>query len=63
MKYKIWCEVYGGVTGHRFGWLKRMDREIIYDSKEDAERVAKSLNDKPKYSKAVFSYEVVGFKS
>jgi len=38
MKFKIRCEVYGGITGHRTGYLKRDDKEMIFTSREEAEK-------------------------
>lgn len=45
MKYRIWCEVWGGVTGARQSWMKDTDGGIQeYDNKEDAEKVVGNLN-------------------
>jgi hypothetical protein len=36
--YKIHCEVYGGVTGHRTSFMKNNGKEIVFERREDAER-------------------------
>jgi hypothetical protein len=38
MKYLIGCEVYGGVTGHRHGYLKKDGKVMEFLTKEDAEQ-------------------------
>jgi len=44
MKWGVWCEVSGGVTGRRAAWLRRDDALAVYDRKDDAEQEAARLN-------------------
>jgi hypothetical protein len=61
MRYGIWCEVFGGVTGHRQSWLKENGQRVEYDNAETAAREAlrldKQSNGNP-YRTANFSYAV-----
>jgi hypothetical protein len=63
-RWKIWCEVSGGVTGFRAGFLKANGREVIYTNEDDAIREASRLNtamnDRP-YRTADFKYTVLGY--
>lgn len=58
--FGIWCEVFGGITGHRSAWLKATDGGIQrYDTRKEAEDIADGLarayNDNPN-RKASFRY-------
>jgi precorrin-6x reductase len=46
MEYRVWCTVYGGVTGRREAWLKENHRVYSTDSLEEACEKAKELNSK-----------------
>ena len=61
MAYRIWCEVWGGVTGHRAAWLEDNGEIKEFETHEDAEREANRLDAQIKgtlYRKANFSYTV-----
>ena len=36
--YKIMCEVYGGVTGHRQSYLKSDGRECTFITRDEAKK-------------------------
>lgn len=37
--FKIWCEVYGGITGHRTGFMKKRDgTEAKFETCADAKK-------------------------
>jgi hypothetical protein len=44
-KFGVWCEVYGGVTGHRQAWLKENGAVVMFDTHEEAAERAKKLSD------------------
>jgi len=60
MKYRIWCEVWGGVTGSRQAWMKDNDGNVReFDSKEEADEEAGKCNrEMGKNSPARFRYTV-----
>lgn len=44
-KWGVWCEVSGGVTGHREAWLKAADgRPLAFSTEEEA--IAKAADQK-----------------
>jgi hypothetical protein len=45
MKYGVWCEVWGGVTGPRSAWLKNggAGEPALFDTLEDAQREADQI--------------------
>ena len=58
--YKIQCEVSGGVTGHRVGFLKNADEVVVFTTREEAETEAKRLRRRTaNNTRATFSYTVV----
>lgn len=58
MKYRIFCEVSGGVTGSRCAFLKHEGREAIFDDKDSAELEAARLTKRANgpYATATFRY-------
>jgi hypothetical protein len=57
--FGIWCEVWGGVTGHRAMWLKADGKLAEYATREEADAEAQRLNKERNsnpYRKADFSY-------
>jgi len=46
MVYRVWCVIYGGVTGHREAWLKENHRIYSTNNLEEASEKAKELNHK-----------------
>lgn len=60
--YGIWCEVFGGVTGHRTSWLKSKGEVLRYDTPGEAQveasRLSRYRNNPPSSTGAVFSYTV-----
>lgn len=60
MKWKIWCQVSGGVTGYRAMWLKEGDgEEASFTTREEAEREAAKLTERANanaYRTASFCY-------
>lgn len=36
-RYRIWCEVWGGVTGERSGWLRVDDDDSIFETTDRQE--------------------------
>jgi hypothetical protein len=57
--YGIWCEVSGGVTGHRASWLKVEGIIQRYDTFGEATAIAADLQRKANgsYATASFHYE------
>ena len=65
MTDRIWCQVSGGVTGYRSGWLKWDDEIVVFKHLEDAKAEAKALNDRTDSNpnrKATFSYTVQEYR-
>jgi hypothetical protein len=60
-RWKIWCEVSGGITGFRAGFLKANGKEVIYTDEEEAKRQAQRLNEQMRLGKATFKYTVLGY--
>jgi hypothetical protein len=61
MEYRIWCEVWGGATGHREDWLKDDGNVATFATREEAEAEAAQLNTSANgnpHRKANFSYTV-----
>jgi hypothetical protein len=59
--FRIWCEVWGGVTGHRTAWLKDDIGIATFATREEAEAEAARLNasgNNNPHRKANFSYTV-----
>jgi hypothetical protein len=60
-KFQIWCEVSGGVTGHRQAWLKADGKIQQFDTEAEAQaeadRLQQATNGNP-HRKANFSYTV-----
>lgn len=55
--YRVWCEVWGGVTGSRQAWLKRDGKPVEFASMELAEQEAKRLNETTaSYQRASYRY-------
>lgn len=45
MKFRIWCEVWGGVTGSRCAWMTDARGQIVeFDRREDAQEEADECN-------------------
>ncbi len=44
IKYGVWCEVWGGVTGSREGWLKSMGEIMVFTNRDNAEQEAEHHN-------------------
>ena len=42
-RYGVWCEVWGGVTGHRSAWLKNKSTLASFATLADAEAEAERL--------------------
>jgi hypothetical protein len=61
-KYRIFCEVYGGGTGHRSGWLKDTEgNAATFPTLEAAQAEAKRLSDRTNgnpHRTATFKYTV-----
>ena len=61
-RYGVWCEVWGGVTGHRESWLKNsVGSPMEYPTLEAATNVAAELNENTngnEYRTADFRYTV-----
>jgi hypothetical protein len=59
-RFRIFCEVSGGVTGYRCAYLKRKGIEEIYDDQLDAENdaAALSLKNNGPNARATFRYTV-----
>jgi hypothetical protein len=61
MKYGIWCEVWGGATGHRQAWMKNKGRRMEFNSRLAAEAeatmVRKNVAENP-HRTANFRYTV-----
>ena len=59
MTYGVWCQVWGGVTGSRAGWLKENGKPQVFATLAEAEQVAAehqaSIKDRP-HGSARFSY-------
>jgi len=61
MKFRIWSEVSGGVTGSRAAWLKGEDgMPRTFETRKEAEAEAKSLDKRMNRdgARASFSYSV-----
>jgi hypothetical protein len=59
--FRIWCEVWGGVTDRRASWLKSNGGVAQYITREEAEAEAARLNRKMggnSYSTTSFRYSV-----
>jgi hypothetical protein len=57
MTWGVWCRAWGGVTGERSSWLKENGSIRVFDTADEAEKVATELNRKrPPHAKAFFSY-------
>ena len=56
--FGIWCEVWGGVLGHREGWHKGFDGEVVrFDTFEEADAKAKHYSERTKSNpRASFRY-------
>lgn len=65
MIFKIWCEISGGVTGHRADWLKSNGEVITFRDRGNAELVAQRLRDSRNgpFRRADFSYTVKELRS
>ena len=65
MKFRIFCEVYGGVTGYSCAYLKTKGREAVFDSHDEAQRRANELNrsNNGPYATATFKYTVEDYLS
>lgn len=64
-KFKIYCEVSGGTTGYRCGYLKKNGVAIVFDTQAEADTAAKDLNvamNGP-HAVATFRYTVKDFLS
>jgi hypothetical protein len=44
--YGIWCEVFGGVTGHRASWLKENGKVKTFDTLQAATSEAALHNER-----------------
>lgn len=56
-RFVVECEVWGGVTGHRKGFLRRNGEVIRFATLEDAQREAAAASERTKASPtARFSY-------
>jgi hypothetical protein len=44
MKYRIWCEVWGGVTGSREAWMTKDNKILEFDDKKEADKEASECN-------------------
>ena len=42
--YKIFCEVHGGVTGYRAGYMKSDGKLVSFKTRKEAQAKADSLN-------------------
>jgi hypothetical protein len=57
MTWGVWCRAWGGVTGEQSSWLKENGSIRVFDTADEAEKVATELNRKqPPHTKAFFSY-------
>lgn len=55
--YGVWCQVTGGLTGHREAWLKQASGKYrLFDTLAEAEAEALAQTARKKYSPAVFTY-------
>jgi hypothetical protein len=63
MTFGIWCEVSGGVTGHRSAWLKQDGRHRLFSDRKAAAAVATVLNASAnsRHARAAFRYTVRQF--
>jgi len=52
----VWCTVWGGVTGHREGWMKSNGEIRTFDTKEQAEAAAARMSVRSPYATASYSY-------
>lgn len=61
MRYAIWCQVSGGITGYRYGWLKDGEgRRKEFNEKFIADVEALRLNSRPMpVRRALFAYKVL----
>ena len=58
--FKIYCEVWGGVTGYRTGHLTENGQEREFDTRAEAEELAEDLNAKSNRSTGTaYRYSVV----
>lgn len=63
-KFGVWCEVWGGVTGHRASWLKSNESEVqLFETYAAAEAEAQKYNQRARQptQQASFSYRVKEF--
>ena len=61
MTYGVWCEVWGGVAGHRASWLKLDGQVQAFADRQQADDTAQALMDSiacNPHPKALFSYTV-----
>jgi len=60
MKFRIFCEVSGGVTGYRYSYLKKWGKAMLFSTQEAAQaecdRLKKKMNGP--HARATFSYSV-----
>jgi hypothetical protein len=60
--YGIWCEVWGGVAGHRESWLKVEGEIQRYKTKEEAEAIAADIRTRTRsHATANFRYTAKEF--
>jgi hypothetical protein len=59
-RFGVWCEVWGGVTGHRAAWLKSSKGRTEFATQAEAEAEAQRLRSKTLSNTraASFSYSV-----
>lgn len=60
--FRVWCEVWGGVTGPRQAYLKSNGEISEFSTREEAEKEAARLNEKMNGSPhriATFRYSVL----
>jgi hypothetical protein len=62
-KFKIFCEVSGGTSGYRCGYLKKNGNALVFNTQDEADNAAKDLNTamNGKYAVATFRYTVKDF--
>ena len=59
-KFGVWCQVSGGVTGHRQAWLKSNGVRVEFATQEEAEVEAERLNAIPRpHAVATFRYRAM----
>lgn len=64
MSYRIWCEVWGGVTGPGAAWLKSNGNVLTFNdyatAKAEAEKLKAARQGNP-YRTASFNYTVYSY--